>query len=512
MEPEELKVLIEEQVKDIITSALQDSVAALVEAGKPKTEALEAGLNELREARRRAQQDALIDAKLNATKLSEVGKKRTRAQLVEASGRRDLSEAEIDATVNETVAYEAALVQQFSNPHSVIKMGEVPHERYLKALQGWFKGEDVDNTPRFRDLREAYARWTGTDYLDVNPIEMFYGFGAKYDSAITHKRIRESLTTSSWGEIFADNLYVMLVKEYRESALYNNWQKVVSDIEDVPDFQTRHWVRVGGYADLSTVAEQGTYTSFTSPTDEEVAYTLSKRGGLDDVTIEMLSYDRGAAKVRRIPSSMARAAKRTLYKFVMNLITTDNPTMDYDSVALYHADHSNTGTTALTLAGLNTTQAAMRDQTAYSESNEILGERNMIKYLIVPNEIEMRARRIVDPSGNYSYGLDYPTGTGNIRPDQDQSIDPLAFKGRGIEVLVYDQLTDANDWFAVADPREVPTVVLGFWNGQRDPELYVQDNPTTGSVFTSDKITYKVRHVYGGDVIDHRSFYRQVVA
>jgi hypothetical protein len=60
----------------------------------------------------------------------------------------------------------------------------------------------------------------------------------------------------------------------------------------------------------------------------------------------------------------------------------------------------------------------------------------------------------------------------------------------------------------VADPKEVPTMVMGFLNGNREPEMFVQDQPNVGSVFTADKISYKVRHIYGGVIEDHRSFYR----
>jgi hypothetical protein len=275
----------------------------------------------------------------------------------------------------------------------------------------------------------------------------------------------------------------------------------------VPDFQTRHWVRIGGYADLGTVAEQATYPQLTSPTDEAISYAIAKRGGLDDVTLEMLSYERGAQKIRQIPVAMARSAARTLFKFVLNMVTTDNPTLDYDSVALYHSNHANTGTTALSVAGLNTTQIAMRNQTAYNESAEILGMRNAIKTLVVPNTLEMRARRVVGdfPNNNYNYAL-------SSTPDADTALDPTSFYGRGISVLVYDQLTDATDWWAIANPAEMNAVVIGFWNGATEPEMFVQDNALVGAVFSADKISYKIRHVYGGDVADHRSFYRQVVA
>lgn len=513
MEEQELKDLIAAQIREVVGTSVREALATVQEPALSEED--KAALQRLRAEHERRANEQRIDTALADTNLSDIGRRHLRNRLVEALGRRDLSDEEIAAEVKEQVEYEAQFVQ--SRPLSIaeaqrLKVGDSEHDKYVKALTGWFQGGPVDGVKPFGSLRESYCRWEGVDAFDMNPLEMWSSLcSRKYDSAVSHKRLKESLTTASWGEVFADVLYLQMIKEYQASPEYAKWKLLVSDIESVADFQTRHWVRIGGYGDLSTVSEQATYPTLTSPTDEEVTYVIAKRGGLDDVTLEMLTYDRGAAKVRKIPVAMARAAVRTLFKFVLNLVTTDNPSMDYDSTTLYHADHSNTGTTALSLDGLRATVQAMRDQTAYNESNEILGERNVPKFLIVPNELEFRAKRIIGPSAQYAFGLDYPTGTGNIRADQDISIDPQAFAGMGLQVIVYDVLTDANDWFAAADPTRVPTVAMGFWNGAQEPELFVQDNPTEGSVFTADKITYKVRHVYGGDVLDHRAFYRQVV-
>lgn len=210
-------------------------------------------------------------------------------------------------------------------------------------------------------------------------------------------------------------------------------------------------------------------------------------------------------KVRRLPQEMALAAARTLYAFVMNLVTTDNAAVDYDAVTLYHSDHANTGTTALSVSGLDAVSIAMRSQTRALASAEIIGARNKPRYLIVPNELESRARRIVDPSDAYSYAVATPADTETV-------MDPQRFKGQGIEVIVNDYLTDATDWWVVADPAQVSTVVMGFLGGNREPELFMQDQPNVGSNFTADKSSIKIRHIYGGDILDHRSFYRQVVA
>ena len=44
--------------------------------------------------------------------------------------------------------------------------------------------------------------------------------------------------------------------------------------------------------------------------------------------------------------------------------------------------------------------------------------------------------------------------------------------------------------------------------GQINPILFVQDQPLYGNNFTNDVITYKVRHEYGGAVVDYRGFYQ----
>lgn len=515
MTPEELKALLEATIGPLRAeiTALKEVAPATTEPDEA-TKALMAKLEEsqkkLEEASRIRENESRIDKALAGVALSEIGAKRVREAWIETAKRRDVTDEELTASIKEAVDYEAALVQPNHNPRGLgrtVKMGDATSDKFRKALEGMFEGADVDGIPQFRSIKESYCRWSGADPFDVTAQEIHRAFIAgRYDSAVDHSRIKESLTTSTWADVFGDVMYVKMLKEYRASN-YSVWRRICSDIVSVSDFRTQHWVRVGGYSDLSSVAEQGTYPQLTSPGDEEIEFAVGKYGGLDDVTFEAIVNDRIGA-IRRIPTSMARAAARTLYKFVFNLVTTDNPTMDYDSTALY-TSHSNSGTTALTLGGLNTAIIAMRDQTAYGESSEILGMRNYPKFMIVPNELEQRAQRIVNPSDAYgALILDSDAASAN----DGTGIDPQAFKGKGIEVIVYDQLTDANDWFLIANPAEVNTVVMGFLNGQQEPELFVQDQPTVGSTFTADKISYKIRHIYGGDCCDHRSFYRNVVS
>ena len=43
-------------------------------------------------------------------------------------------------------------------------------------------------------------------------------------------------------------------------------------------------------------------------------------------------------------------------------------------------------------------------------------------------------------------------------------------------------------------------------------DIFVQDSPTVGSLFSNDQVTYKIRHIYSGAVMDFRGFYKAVVA
>src|SRR2546430_1699544 len=127
------------------------------------------------------------------------------------------------------------------------------------------------------------------------------------------------------------------------------------------------------------------------------------------------------------------------------------------------------------------------------ESRKLCGRQNMNKHVEVPRALKNGVRRIRGASNSAQYLINSPAATpGTTDAGLDTSLDPTSFHGRGIETLVFDVLTDVTDWFAIADPAEVPTIVMGFWRGQREPELFVADNPLVGSAFASDKIVSKI--------------------
>ena len=75
-------------------------------------------------------------------------------------------------------------------------------------------------------------------------------------------------------------------------------------------------------------------------------------------------------------------------------------------------------------------------------------------------------------------------------------------------------MTAEDDAFLSGKPvfMEGRPIGMVFLDGNEEPELFVQDNPTVGSMFSNDKLTYKERFIFGGNVTNFRGFDKSVVA
>ena len=216
---------------------------------------------------------------------------------------------------------------------------------------------------------------------------------------------------------------------------------------------------------------------------------MTKRGGLEDVTFEMIKND-DMGSIRRIPQKLGRAAGQTLYRTVFDLIE-DNTALA-DSVALINGTHSNLISGALTNATLSEGRRLMMDQTAYNNTTELL--QNPPRYALTPTEL---AEEFWQLTQGYAMGQgEFDSASRNANFHSSYGLTP-------IEVNYY---AVATDFWLVGDPANVPTLEVGFLDGREEPEIFVQDQPNVGSAFTADKITYKIRHIYGAVLLDYRGF------
>lgn len=373
--------------------------------------------------------------------------------------------------------------------------GEDDLDKKRRRLEASFKGLWQEGYTR---ISEAFCDITGEPYQALTDAFVQRIMRESWAGPVPGGKnlYAEALTSTSWGEILADVMHKSMVAAYQGAATKQDWKKVVR-VSPLSDFRTYYKVRMGGYGLLPNVLEGQPYQPLTSPTDEQASLAAVKKGGTESYTFEMAKND-DLSKLTAIPQLLADAANLTLYYEVFGPATGDatgyftaNPTL-YDSVALFHSTHANTASgTTLGNAGLNTLRQKMRDQAAYGISTNILGLTP--KFLLVPNELEDAANQLCTSDRAV------PSSTG-------ASDQPNLHKG--LEPIVVDTWTDANDYFVAADPASCPGIEIGFMDGKVDPELFLNDDPRQGAVFSSDEITYKIRHIWGSTVVDYRGLQR----
>lgn len=396
------------------------------------------------------------------------------------------SETQLKAVID--AVFSAVSAAERNGLAPTIQVTQESMDKKAKALDAFFS---IDGTTGgYRTLREAYIDITGhrPSFLgeDLNRRILRDSYGAGFDSSV---RSAESMDSSSWAQILGDSVTRRMVAEYGGQT-WQDWRKIVSAVSFGLDFRTQRRDRFGGYGLLPAVNQGAPYQPLTSPDDEEATYAITKRGGTEDITLEMIANDDVDA-LRRIPTRLGRSAAMTLYRFVFDTFTA-NAATTYDGVTLFHTDHANTDTNPLSQSGLSTGRRRMRKQAAYGNATDVLSI--VPRYILVPSELEELAFQLCTSTVAVPATPAGPSDTPNIH--------------RGLEPIVVDYYTDANDWFLVADPRQIPTIELGFYSNSDTPELFTQSDQNSGSMFNADKLTMKIRHIYSGTVVDHRAFYR----
>lgn len=339
-------------------------------------------------------------------------------------------------------------------------------------------GADRHDVPRLSGLRELYLLLSGDHEMR---------------GAFCPERVSlANVTTSTLSSVVKNSLNKVLVQSFELRPQW--WQPIVVE-EDFPTLKEVTWITLGGFGDLSTVAEGGTYAELANFTDNEDVSTWTKKGGYIGITLETIDRDDVAA-VRRIPRKLGLAAWRTLSDGVASLFTGNDGLGPFwpNSQAVYHLfdDHySNLGASALNATSWDATVQAMFKQTE-AGSGKRVGVRP--RWLLVPIELEKAALTILKSAGE--------PGTGN----NDANVRAGTFG-----VITVPEFVDADDWAAAADPSDLPGICIGYRFG-RTPELFVADDQVVGSMFTNDEMRIKVRFLYTIGVAEARALYKHNVA
>jgi len=338
--------------------------------------------------------------------------------------------------------------------------------------------------------------WNGQDsllsikrlYVEMTGDEGFEGVSRK------PRRLTKQATwvTTDFSELIAAVTGKRLLRDYR--SVPQTWRRIAMT-KPVGDFKTQRAVLLGYFGDLSAVSQDAAYVEVSALSDTEETYAISKRGRLVSLSLETVANDDLSGFVR-VTGRLGKAAARTLEKFAWNTCLMSNPTMAADTVAVFHASHSNLITTALGTAGLKSAIATLQNQTEPG-SNEKIGLDTKSLTLAVPTDISLDAQTLTDFN--------------NTAPGETEGL-AQTIRRLGITPVTIPWFSDANDWLLVADVMDVDIVELGFFNGNEEPEFFTQADPTQGDYFAKDTVAkYKVRHIYGGAPVDFRGVVKSAV-
>lgn len=398
-----------------------------------------------------------------------------------------------------------------------VRVAEGAEKKWERALEASVSGKlGKEGVPAFRNLEHALQtvtgeiEWPARKMLDAlnlaigracakwndrrngdglkGPLTEAYD-GRMREALAYRKRVglRETVNLAQFAELFGDSVTRQMIADYELPAL-NDWRAIISKFSNVKDVRVQRRIRLGQYGNAATVAEGAAYGVATSPADEEVTYSLVKRGDVETITEEAVLQD-DLGQLASIPQRMTRGILQQLRKIVWALIDPSVNAAIFDAAAIFQIAglHANAVNATLTLTSLNDLRRILRTKTAFSGATHELS--TLPKFLIVPPHMENTANQFsasqFEPSSN---------------------LFQVANLHRGIGVIVVDHFTDVDAYVLAGDPSMIPTIEVASLDGRIEPEMFTQDNPTVGSMFDSDSIKVKRKSRFAAAVMEFRGF------
>ncbi len=241
-------------------------------------------------------------------------------------------------------------------------------------------------------------------------------------------------STSDFPLLLSNTAQKSLLAAYEEEQ--QTW-RTLSRQRNLPDFKAVTELEIAGQIIPEPLLEGGEYKSATVQ-EQSGSWKISTYGKKISVTRQLIINDDLDA-LSRIPSMIGRGMSLFESNQVWALIT-GNAKLPYDSKALFHADHSNTGTGAIGVDAISSARKKLRNQ------KDIAGNRVNIRpnYLIVPTALETAAQQFLSPI--------QPATTGDVN----------IFTG-SLSLIVEPRLDDASEsvYYLAANPSQIDMLAQG---------------------------------------------------
>ncbi|HEY3591373.1 MAG TPA: ClpP-like prohead protease/major capsid protein fusion protein [Buttiauxella sp.] len=330
----------------------------------------------------------------------------------------------------------------------------------LMARAGYeeFQRDNAYNGMTLRECARMSLTERGFGVASYNPMQMI-------GLSLTH-------STSDFGNILLDVSNKALLQGWDEAAeTFDLWTKK----GQLSDFKTAHRVGLGGFPSLRKVNEGAEYKYITTG-DKGETIALATYGEIFSITRQAIIND-DLNQLTDVPMKMGRAAKATIGDMVY-LVLTSNAKLS-DGKAMFHADHKNLSSGAISVSSLDDARKLMRLQ---KEGERSLNIRPA--FMLVPVALETTANQTIKSAS--VKGADVNAGI--INPVQN------------FAQVIAEARLDENDpaaWYLAA-AKGTDTIEVAYLNGMDAPYIDQQEG------FTTDGIATKVRIDAGVASLDHR--------
>lgn len=328
---------------------------------------------------------------------------------------------------------------------------------------------------------------------------------------------QEAMTTSDFQLLFGDVLDRQILANYQSMPV--SWDQVARRGR-VRDFRTvKRFTLDGGEAILDEVKQQSEYPA-ASLTDGKYEYAVTKRGRRIPLSWETLINDDLDA-FADIPRRLGNAARRSEERFWTTLFASSTgPNSTFFSAGNKNTITPTTSSSAqsnpaLTVTGLQYAFEVLGRQVD-TDGAPIYVEGTV---LVVPPALEVAARNILNATEIITAAGSGGASSDAGRPDQLRVANWMANRTRLVVdpwLPIIDTTTGNTAWYLFADPNVGrPSMELGFLIGHEMPELFQKTpnavrvgggpvDPTDGD-FETDSVEWKLRHVWGGTLMDPKS-------
>lgn len=406
---------------------------------------------------------------------------------------------EIDDLEDEIKTYRESVAEfapysgsQFHMPSTAYLITD--NDRMQAAMDRLFElplAEGMENTPKLSGIREAYVMITGDSDFSWGAIAL-------------DDRFREALPTAAkvvgggtitFANVLGTSINRRLLNSYKRQVMWWEPFTTVTSLNNLKQQDRNRIESLGSLTERTTGGAE--YTELTwaefvhtfTPTEYGNLVPIAQRAIVDDDLRSLV----------RASDELGRSAGITLNEYVSNLFTQNSgagPTfIDVDQSGNTEsaaeklfagdttAEHNNLITSNLTRASYKDADTRIRTMGDKSQKRIGLQSAN----LLIPAELKEMALQIQQSQ--------------QVPDSANNAINIFANTFAVIEVP---QFTNAARWYLMSSKDQIEMLEMGFLNGRRDPELFVQADPQMGMVFTHDVINYKIRHRYGGGWLDYR--------